>query len=142
MPGELPLVLLALLAEQPQGGYQLLGELSRRFAPTYRPSPGGVYPALAALRAEGLAKQVSGRGSEYRLTARGRSLLAEKRELLDQIEARTNATLEPGTTLQPTIDRLVARVAELRDRVDRAAVERILENATKALADLEVRNEV
>ena len=141
MPGELPLVLLALISEHPRGGYQLLGELSRRFAPTYRPSPGGVYPALAALRTEGLIKQAAGRGSEYRLTARGRSLLAEKRELLDQIDIRTNSAPEFGATLQPTLDRLVARVAELRNRVDRAAIEHILETATSALADLEVRNE-
>ena len=142
MPGELPLVLLALLSDQPQGGYQLLGELGRRFAPTYRPSPGGVYPALAALRTEGLVKQVSGRGSEYRLTAAGRSLLAEKRDLLDQIDARTNAALASGTALQPTLDRLVARVTELRGTVDRAAIAHILDTATNALADLEVRNEV
>src|SRR3954453_7266415 len=52
MPGELPLVILALLNVRPQGGYELLRELEQRYGPAYRPSPGSIYPALAALRAE------------------------------------------------------------------------------------------
>jgi DNA-binding PadR family transcriptional regulator len=142
MPGELPLVLLALLADEPQGGYQLLGELSRRFAPGYRPSPGSVYPALAALRAEHLVDQVPGRGrGAYRLTARGRRLLADKRDLLGQIEQRTRTALESGASLQPVLARFVSQVSKLSGRVDRAAVERILDTAATAIGDLEVRNE-
>ena len=44
MPGELPLVLLSLIAGRPQGGDELMGELERRYGPVYRPSPGSVYP--------------------------------------------------------------------------------------------------
>jgi DNA-binding PadR family transcriptional regulator len=139
MPGELPLVLLALLAETPSGGYQVLNELARRFAPTYRPSPGSVYPALAALRSESLVEQVGGtpRGT-YRITSAGEQLLAAKRELLTQIEARTNAELLDSVSLQPALARFTAHITNLSGRVDRAAVERILDNAAKAIADLEV----
>jgi DNA-binding PadR family transcriptional regulator len=141
MPGELPLVLLALLAEEPQGGYQLLSELGRRFAPDYRPSPGSVYPALSALRAEQLVEQVPGRGSgAYRVNASGRRLLTDKRDLLAQIEARTHRVLNADNSLRSQLDRFAARVATLSGRVDGAAVERILDAAANAIADLEVRN--
>ena len=139
MPGELPLVLLALLADEPQGGYQLLDELGRRFAPGYKPSPGSVYPALTALRAENLVVQVAGkRRGVYRISAEGRRLLASKQELLAQIEARTRTVLTDTTSLQPLVARFTERVSKLNGRVDRAAVERILDTAAKAIADLEV----
>jgi len=139
MPGELPLVLLALLADEPQGGYQLLDELGRRFAPGYKPSPGSVYPALTALRAENLVVQVAGkRRGVYRISAEGRRLLASKQELLAQIEARTRTVLTDATSLQPLVARFTERVSKLNGRVDRAAVERILDTAAKAIADLEV----
>ncbi len=139
MPGELPLVLLALLAEAPRGGYQLLNELARRFAPTYRPSPGSVYPALAALRAESLVEQLSGKQSgSYRITTSGKRMLSAKRDLLAQIESRTNTELADAQSLQPALARFAAGITNLTGRVDRAAVERILDNAAKAIAELEV----
>lgn len=137
MPGELPLVLLALLADRPQGGYQLLGELARRFAPNYRPSPGSVYPALTALRTEKLVDQRSG---AYAVTKAGRRLLADKRELLAQIESRTSGVLEVSASLEPALARFTERITKLSGRVDRTKVERILDAATKAIRDLEVSN--
>jgi DNA-binding PadR family transcriptional regulator len=144
MPGELPLVLLDLISGRPQGGYELLGELERRFGPAgYRPSPGSVYPALSALRAEQLIEQESGGGvkASYRVTARGRHMLTDQRVVFARIEARTSAALQFDASWQPVLDRLVDRISKLSGRVDRAAVERILDNAAKAVADLEVKNE-
>ena len=141
MPGELPLVLLDLLSDRPQGGYELLGELERRFGPGYRPSPGSVYPALSALRAEQLIAQESGGGkASYRVTAQGRHVLTEQRAVFARIEARTSAALKSDASLQLVLDRFVARICKLSGRVDRAAVERILDTAAKAVADLEVNN--
>jgi len=141
MPGELPLVLLALLADRAQGGYELLGELEHRFGPAYRPSPGSVYPALSALRAERLVEQVAGPGkATYRVTASGRRLLADQREGLQRIEDRTSTVLESSASLQAALARFTARISKLSGRVDRAAVERVLDNAAKAIADLEVSN--
>jgi DNA-binding PadR family transcriptional regulator len=141
MPGELPLVLLDLLSDRPQGGYELLGELERRFGPGYRPSPGSVYPALSALRAEQLIEQESGGGkASYRVTAQGRHMLTDQRVAFARIEARTSAALKSDASLQLVLDRFVARISRLSGRVDRAAVERILDNAAQAVADLEVSN--
>ena len=141
MPGELPLVLLDLLADRPQGGYELLGELERRFGPGYRPSPGSVYPALSALRAEQLIEQESGGGkSSYRVTAPGRQMLTDQGVVFARIEARTGAVLESAASWQLVLDRFVDRISKLGSRVDCAALERILDNAAKAVADLEVSN--
>ena len=139
MPGELPLVLLALIAGRPQGGYELMGELERRYGPAYRPSPGSVYPALSALLAEQLVapEPVSGKAA-YRVTASGRRMLAEQRDVLTRVESRTSAPLAPDVSLQPVVARFAARVSKFSGRVDRAAVERILDTAAKAIADLEV----
>jgi DNA-binding PadR family transcriptional regulator len=141
MPGELPLVLLDLISDRPQGGYELLGGLERRFGPGYRPSPGSVYPALSALRAEQLIEQESGGArASYRVTAQGRDMLTTQRDVFARIEARTSSALKSDAWRQLVLDRFVARISKLSGRVDRAAVERILDNAAKAVADLEVRN--
>lgn len=142
MPGELPLVLLSLIADRPQGGYELLGELERRFGPSYRPSPGSVYPALSALRTEELIQQVAGQGkASYLVTSRGRRMLAEQGDLLANIETRTSVALLNHSSLQPALARFSTRISKHSGRVDRIAVEGILDAAAKAIADLEVSNE-
>ena len=54
---------------------------------------------------------------------------------------RTRAQLAPDESLEPVIARFAARVSKFSGRVDRAAVERILDTAAKAIADLEVSSE-
>lgn len=135
MPGELPLVLLALLADRPQGGYELLSELERRYSPRYRPSPGSVYPALAALRAERLVEP-AGRSSKagLRPTPAGRRMLAQQQEVLERIAARTARPLDSG--LAPVLERFVAQITKFNGRVDRATVEAVLDNAMDTIAGL------
>src|ERR1700712_4069095 len=54
-PGELRLVVLALIAEQPRHGYQIIKEVEDRTANTYSPSPGVIYPTLTMLEEVGHA---------------------------------------------------------------------------------------
>jgi len=97
--------------------------------------------ALSALRAEQLIEQVPGRGkASYRSTARGRRMLTDQGDVVAKIEARTSAVLGCDATLQPVLARFAARISKFSGRVDRAAVERILDEAAKAVADLEVSN--
>src|ERR1700749_926175 len=51
--GDVRAALLVLLDEEPRNGYALMQEIERRTDGVWRPSPGSVYPALAALRGEG-----------------------------------------------------------------------------------------
>jgi DNA-binding PadR family transcriptional regulator len=97
-----------------------------------------VYPALSALRTEQLIEQTTGRkAAAYRVTEHGRRLLAEKRDLLARVEARTSK-VDAGVSLEPGLARFAAHVRAFSGRVDRSAVERILDTAAKKIADLEV----
>ena len=141
MPGELPLVILALLSERPQGGYELLRELERRYGPAYRPSPGSIYPALAALRAERLVHPLEGgRRPALAPTTEGRRTLAEQQDVLARVEMRTSRAPNDDPSLQLVLERFTDRVSRAGAHVDHAAVERILDNAAKMIADLETQH--
>jgi DNA-binding PadR family transcriptional regulator len=65
---------LALLAERPMHGYEMIQELESRTGGIWRPSPGSVYPTLQLLEDEGLitAEETGGR-RRYALTEAGRA---------------------------------------------------------------------
>ncbi|KJH69486.1 PadR family transcriptional regulator [Aliterella atlantica] len=75
--GDIKFILLALLAEEPRYGYQLIKELENRYSGFYRPSPGSVYPTLQLLEEGGYltSEQVEGK-RVYTITDSGRELLA------------------------------------------------------------------
>lgn len=52
--GDVRMALLALLAERPMHGYEMIQELDDRTGGIWRPSPGSVYPTLQMLEDEGL----------------------------------------------------------------------------------------
>lgn len=86
--GQLRLVLLALLDEREQHGYDLMQALADRFGGTYAPSAGTIYPRLAKLEEEGLVTGRSdGRRTVYAITAAGRAELNARRGELEGIEA-------------------------------------------------------
>lgn len=105
-PGELPLVLLALAEHEPMKAYGFLSELEEAFGPSYKPSPGGVYPALTALVEEGLLLAVrADRGKRYELTPAGRAALDRRRGQLEALESRTGVTLRRGASLRSHLER-------------------------------------
>jgi DNA-binding PadR family transcriptional regulator len=72
--GDVRAALLALLAEEPRNGYQLMQEIEQRSNGIWRPSPGSVYPALQQLEDEGLVRVESAEGRKaYALTDDGRA---------------------------------------------------------------------
>jgi DNA-binding PadR family transcriptional regulator len=72
--GDVREAVLALLAEAPMHGYQIIGELAERSGGAWRPSPGSVYPVLQLLADEGLvrAEETDGR-RVFHLTDAGRA---------------------------------------------------------------------
>jgi DNA-binding PadR family transcriptional regulator len=85
--GHLRLYLLALLAEQPMHGYDLIQALGERFGGTYTPSAGTIYPRLAKLEDDGLVvKSRDGRRTVYAITDTGRAELERREPELDEIE--------------------------------------------------------
>lgn len=134
--GELPLVLLALLAERPMHGYDLMAELGRIFAPHYNPSPGSIYPAVEALEAEGLIAARDGDGRRvYRLTSLGEDALEKRRHGLAAIEVRTGMRLGHRADMDAALDRFSSRVLALAEHLDADKLERILDSALRDIED-------
>jgi DNA-binding PadR family transcriptional regulator len=128
--GELPLVLLVMIRDQPRHAYQLLARLERLFAPSYEPSTGSIYPAVAALVDSGLvAAQDEGRRRVYSITAKGRRTLERSGEALAEIEARTGVRLTTED-LDAVLARFAARLKQAPS-VDVAAVEKELERVVE-----------
>jgi len=71
--GDVRAAVLALLAEKPMHGYQIINEIGERSGGSWKPSPGSVYPTLQLLTDEGLliASEEGGRKT-YSLTMEGR----------------------------------------------------------------------
>src|SRR5215213_5133423 len=71
--GDLKFVILNLLAEKPRHGYEIIKELEERFAGTYSPSPGTVYPTLSLLEDLGYAtaRLEEGNRKVYEITDEG-----------------------------------------------------------------------
>jgi len=71
--------ILALLAERPMHGYEMIQEIGRRSGGYWRPSPGSVYPTLQLLADEGLIASSEGSGSKrlFDLTDEGRTAVEQ-----------------------------------------------------------------
>ncbi|MGR9130278.1 PadR family transcriptional regulator [Rhizobium leguminosarum] len=81
--GDLQLVILALLAEQPRHGYELIKILEERSGGFYVPSPGVIYPALTYLEETSLAEvEAEGAKKLYRITEAGRRRVEENRAMI------------------------------------------------------------
>ncbi len=76
--GDVRAAILALLAEQPMHGYQIMRELSERSGGVWRPSPGSIYPTLQQLEDEELVRPETGEAGRrvFALTDAGREASA------------------------------------------------------------------
>ena len=84
--GELRLVLLKLIADEPRHGYDLIRAIEDITGGEYAPSPGVVYPTLTLLQDMGLIEEAPDEGPRkpFQATDEGRSHLAERE---DEVEA-------------------------------------------------------
>ncbi|MDQ0756613.1 hypothetical protein QFZ61_002600 [Arthrobacter sp. B3I4] len=71
--GEVRSAILALLAERPMHGYQIIREIEERSSGSWKPSAGSVYPTLQLLADEGFIRAEESNGRKiYSLTEAGR----------------------------------------------------------------------
>jgi len=90
--GDLRLIALALIAEQPRHGYEIIKLLEDKTAGWYAPSPGIVYPTLTFLEEAGyVTGQVEGAKKLYTITEEGRAHLAGNRDFVDAVLERMSA---------------------------------------------------
>ena len=82
--GDLRLVALFLIEQQPRHGYDLIKAIEEKSVGFYSPSPGIVYPALTFLEEAGyVTSQVDGNKKLYTITDEGRAHLADNREAIE-----------------------------------------------------------
>ena len=90
--GDLRLIALALIAEQPRHGYEIIKVLEDKTAGWYSPSPGIVYPTLTYLEEAGyVTAQAEGSKKLYTITDEGRAYLDENRDFVDAVLERLAA---------------------------------------------------
>jgi len=142
--GDVKLVLLKLLGEQPSYGYQLIKRMEERMSGGYTPSAGVIYPTLTMLEEEGLARVTTEEGKKvYALTEEGKKYLQEREAEVKALFARLE---EAGRGFErrrsPEIMRafmnlkaaVIARVS--RESVTREQIQKITEaidTAAKAI---------
>ena len=96
--GELRLVLLHLIAEEPRHGYDLIRQIEEMTGGQYAPSPGIVYPTLTLMAEMDLIDEaVDDDGKKiYSITERGSARLAEEQEHVDHILERLDGVSKMG----------------------------------------------
>ena len=89
-PGDLRLVLLALIEEKPRHGYELIKDLEAKFGGAYAPSPGSVYPTLTLLEELGHVRSTASEGTKrlVEITDEGRRYVADNQAALDSAMSR------------------------------------------------------
>ena len=90
--GDLRLVALALIAEAPRHGYEIIKLLEEKTADWYSPSPGIVYPTLTFLEEAGyVTASTEGSKKLYTITEEGSAYLKANRQIVDAVLDRINA---------------------------------------------------
>jgi DNA-binding PadR family transcriptional regulator len=110
--GDLRFVILALIAEKPRHGYELIKAIEDRLGGAYSPSPGVVYPTLTLLEELGHATVSAGEGGKklYAITADGSAFLAANQATVDSIFGRMDemgaAQSEPAPQILRAMENL------------------------------------
>jgi DNA-binding PadR family transcriptional regulator len=117
--GELQLVLLKLIADQPRHGYELIRAIEELTGGAYVPSPGVIYPTLTLLQDMGRIEEATAEGPRkpFAITADGTAELEAKKQEVEALLAR------------------LAELASMRERTDGGPVRRAMGNLRTVLLD-------
>jgi DNA-binding PadR family transcriptional regulator len=88
--GELRLVLLKLIADEPRHGYDLIRAVEELTGGEYAPSPGVIYPTLTLLQDMGLIEEAAGEGPRkpFQITTEGSAHLEERADEVERLLER------------------------------------------------------
>jgi len=100
--GELRLMLLALIGENPSHGYELIKAIEEMTGGAYAPSPGAVYPTLQLLEDEGSIEEAEAEGAKkpFAATAQGREELEDRKDEVEALMRRLGRHGERTTTVR------------------------------------------
>ncbi|WP_414714537.1 PadR family transcriptional regulator [Sphingopyxis sp.] len=115
--GELRLVLLKLIADEPRHGYDLIRQIEELTGGAYAPSPGVIYPTLTLLDDMGLIAATDSEGAKklFAITAAGQAELDANKDGVERLIAR------------------LTDVGEEQQRTDSASVRRAMGNLKAVL---------
>lgn len=123
--GDLRLVILNLIAEEPRHGYDVIKAIEENFGGTYSPSPGVVYPTLTLLEDQGFAT-VTPEGTKklYSVTEEGRAFLETNKASVEALSDRMDRARRTfGGGLAPEIQRALQNFrAAFELRLERTAM--------------------
>ena len=138
--GELRLVLLKLIADEPRHGYDLIRAIEELTHGEYAPSPGVIYPTLTLLQDMGLIEEASGEGARkpFQVTAEGRTHLKDKADevesLFERLEEEFGA--RERNSGGPPIGRAVGNLmTALRHRIGRDGIDEDLLHEIATILD-------
>ena len=137
--GELRLVLLKLIVDEPRHGYDLIRAIEDLTGGEYAPSPGVVYPTLTLLQDMGLIEEAAGEGARkpFQATDEGRTHLEERQDEVDALFERLEE-LRPSErhNAGPVLGRAVKNVmTALSHRIGRDGLDDELLHEIAAILD-------
>lgn len=128
--GNVRSAVLSLLSQHSFNGYGLIRAIGIHTDGAWRPSPGSIYPALAALQAEGLIESTGDtKRTEFSLTEAGRSYVTDNAEEMAQVWADVSEEAGAGTELRSSMGKLTGAVQQ----ISLAGTEEQIKTATAAL---------
>ena len=137
--GELRLVLLKLIADEPRHGYDLIRAIEELTGGEYAPSPGVIYPTLTLLEDMALIEEVEAEGSRkaFAATDDGRALLEERKEDVEALFERLEALVpDERHNAGPAIGRAIKNLmAALSHRVGRDGLDEDLLHEIASILD-------
>ena len=91
--GDLKLLLLSMVRDQPRHGYDLIQQVEALFDGAYSPSPGGIYPTMAFLEAGHLVVAcMEGEKKCYSITEAGCTYLTQQHVALNGVRMRIDVS--------------------------------------------------
>lgn len=117
--GELRLVLLRLIAEEPRHGYELIRQIEELTGRAYTPSSGVIYPTLTLLDDLGQIEAQHSEGAKklFAITDTGRAEIDANKDVIETAMAR------------------LTQVGEETQRTDSASIRRAMGNLRQVLMD-------
>lgn len=139
--GEIRLLVLKMISEKSTYGYELIKDIEEKFAGSYTPSPGVIYPTLTWLEEAGYIRPSEGESRKnYQITPEGDAFLSANQVGLEEILSRAAAAEPEGRGGRKNIPMPVMRGMEnlktaLRLRLRNGGLDLAAEEKIAALLD-------
>ncbi|HEY1854762.1 MAG TPA: PadR family transcriptional regulator [Solirubrobacterales bacterium] len=114
--GDVRAAVLALLAERPMHGYEMIKEIEERTQGAWTPSPGSIYPTLQMLEDEGLIRGEESEGKRrFALSETGAAEQKEKAGEETPWDAIREGVAPEGLELRRSLHKLLHSVRQVFD---------------------------